>query len=104
MNPTETSGGSNEPIRVKLKVFGGLRKLREAPVEERSLPAGSTIEELWSRLALEAPEFVGKLRDGVARGYLFVLLNGRNVVFLDGARTRLSDGDTVAVLPPIGGG
>ena len=85
-------------------MFGGFRQLREPPVEERSVPAESTIEGLWAGLALEAPEFVEKLREGVAKGYLQVLLNGRNIVFLNGPGTRLSDGDTVAVLPPLGGG
>jgi len=93
-----------KPIRVTLKLFGGFRQLREPPVEERSVPAESTIEGLWTGLALEAPEFVEKLREGISNGYLHVLLNGRNIVFLDGPETRLSDGDTVAILPPIGGG
>jgi len=104
MNSTETSRNSGEPIRITLKVFGGLRQLRESPVEERAVAADSTIEELWSGLAIENPEFVEKLHAGIARGYLHVLLNGRNIVFLNGPGTRLSDGDTVATLPPIGGG
>ncbi len=104
MNPRQQLRDRAEPIRVTLKLFGGLRQLRESPVEERSVPADSTIEGLWTGLALEAPEFVEKLRQGVAKGYLHVLLNGRNIVFLDGPETRLSDGDTVAILPPIGGG
>ena len=104
MNSTETPLNTGEPIRITLKVFGGLQKLRESPVEERAVAADSTIDELWSGLALEAPEFVEKLRAGLAQGYLHVLLNGRNIVFLNGPETRLSNGDTVAVLPPIGGG
>jgi len=93
-----------ESIRVTLKLFGGLRRLRGSSFEERSVAADSTVEDLWAGLEREAPELVERLRDGVARGYLHVLLNGRNVVFLDGPETRLRDGDTVAVLPPIGGG
>lgn len=104
MDPKDTAQAREESIRVTLKVFGGLRQLRESPIEERSVAAGSTVEDLWIGLAREAPEFVERLRDGVTRGYLHVLLNGRNIVFLDGPDTRLRDGDTVAVLPPIGGG
>jgi molybdopterin converting factor small subunit len=104
MNPRKRLREEDKPIRVTLKVFGGLRQLRESATEERNVPAASTIEGLWVELALEAPEFVEKLRDGVSKGYLHVLLNGRNVVFLDGPRTQLNDGDTVAILPPIGGG
>jgi molybdopterin synthase sulfur carrier subunit len=104
MKPKPRPQDEGRPICVTLKVFGGLRRLRDASVEERTLPADSSIEGLWTGLALEAPEFVEKLRDGVAKGYLHVLLNGRNIVFLDGPETQLNDGDTVAILPPIGGG
>ena len=104
MNPRQQLEDRAEPIRVTLKLFGGLRQLRDSPVEERSVPAGSTLEGLWAGLALETPEFVEKLREGLAKGYLHVLLNGRNIVFLDGPETLLGNGDTVAILPPIGGG
>jgi molybdopterin synthase sulfur carrier subunit len=104
MNPRRQVRDPAEPICVTLKVFGGFSQLRESSVEERSVPAGSSIEGLWVGLTLEAPEFVEKLREGIAQGYLHVLLNGRNIVFLNGPETRLSDGDTVAILPPIGGG
>jgi len=104
MDPKASAHDRAESIRVTLKLFGGLRQLRSSPVEERSVAAGSTVEDLWTGLAREAPAFVERLRDGVAQGYLHVLLNGRNIVFLDGPETRLHDGDTVAVLPPIGGG
>jgi len=104
MNPRQHQQDRAETIRVTLKVFGGLRQLTESPVEERSVPADSTIDGLWTGLELEAPRFVEKLREGVAKGYLHVLLNGRNSVFLDGPDTHLNDGDTVAILPPIGGG
>lgn len=40
-----------------------------------------------------------RLKSGVT-----VMLNGRNVRFLEGFETELSSGDTVAIFPPIGGG
>jgi molybdopterin synthase sulfur carrier subunit len=104
MDRRASSQDRAEPIRVTLKLFGGLRRLRSSSVEERSVAADSTVEDLWAGLEREAPELVERLRDGIVRGYLHVLLNGRNVVFLDGPATRLRDGDTVTVLPPIGGG
>ncbi len=104
MNSNPQPGATSETIHVTLKVFGGLRELRPSPVEILSVPVDTTVEELWPILALDAPTFVEKLRDGIVNGYLHVLLNGRNTVFLDGPATRLSNGDTVAILPPIGGG
>ena len=32
------------------------------------------------------------------------ILNGNNVAFLKGTRTPLSDGDQLALFPPLGGG
>jgi len=104
MNGNRRLRAGSETIRITLKVFGGLRDLRPSAIEEHTLPSRSSIEDLWHTLGPEAAAFVGKLRHGLANGYLHVLLNGRNAVFLDGQSTILSDGDVVAVLPPIGGG
>jgi sulfur-carrier protein len=38
------------------------------------------------------------------RERLTVLVNGRNILFLDGLLTALHDGDTVSVFPPVYGG
>ncbi len=35
---------------------------------------------------------------------LILLVNGRHIAHIGGAETRLSEGDTVAVFPIIGGG
>jgi len=103
MTPSETRRDPTT-IQITLKVFGGLCELRPSPVETHTVPARSRIEDLWRALEIDEPEFVRRLREGVASGYLHVLLNGRNTVFLSGHDTKLTDGDTVAILPPIGGG
>jgi len=95
---------ASKTVRITLKVFGGLRALRPPGIEKRDLPEGSTLDTLWRAVERETPEFVARLRDGVADGYLHVLCNGRNTVFLGGSRTRLHDGDVVTILPPVGGG
>ena len=36
--------------------------------------------------------------------YILILLNGRNIRFLDGRDTKLKEGDVIAISPPIAGG
>jgi molybdopterin converting factor small subunit len=38
------------------------------------------------------------------RGFLQFLVNGKSASSLKGLQTELSDGDVLAILPPVGGG
>lgn len=58
----------------------------------------SKFEELKDILLEEPPPGI-KLKSGVT-----VMVNGRNIRFLEGNETELKQGDTVTVFPPIGGG
>ncbi len=42
--------------------------------------------------------------DGSLKSYFHVLVNGRHVRLQQGLQTPLSEGDIVAIFPPIGGG
>ena len=42
--------------------------------------------------------------DGSLKSYFHVLVNGRHVRLQQGLQTPLSEGDVVAIFPPIGGG
>jgi molybdopterin converting factor small subunit len=41
---------------------------------------------------------------GVPRREIAVLVNGRNIRFLDRLETKLCEGDEVAIFPPVYGG
>jgi len=43
-------------------------------------------------------------RRGALHRHVNVLVNGRNVALGEGLATRLSDGDRLTLLPPVGGG
>ena len=96
-------------MRVKVRYFTTLRELAGRAEEELVIKEGSTladlIEEVASKYGKEAREYLyhrGKLE----RAYqaVYFLINGKNSKVLSGLKTRLRDGDVVAIIPPIGGG
>ena len=91
-------------IEISLKVFGGLRDTLALSDRRIAIPQGSSLRGLLSQLSENSPTFVERLETGLAKGYLNVLVNGRNARFLQQMDTRLHDNDVVAILPPVGGG
>lgn len=79
---------------VKVLFFGAAAD--RAGTRETTLPAdpGSTLEELWSHLVKRHPD-LSPMRDTLA-----FAVNGEYARMEE----RLSDGDEVAVLPPVSGG
>lgn len=73
------------------------------------------------RLNLEDGEIMGGLLDilcgkypslrkamfnelGGLRDFVILMVNGRNIEFLEKMNTRLSEGDVIALFPPVAGG
>ena len=98
------SGSQGSEIKITVKAFGGLREVIDSSAVFVHLPREATITDFLAELRRCYPLFSKKLETGLTKGYINILLNGRNVRFLDGMATRLSDGVTVAFLPPVGGG
>lgn len=98
---TEHEGGR---IRIGLKLFGALRAADRTLPDRLDVPSPATIEGLLKVLRRTDSGLAERIESGISQGYLSVLVNGRNVRFLDGPATCLHDGDRVAFLPPIGGG
>jgi sulfur-carrier protein len=94
---------TDEGITATVKAFGGVRDLIDAPLRVE-LPCGATVHDLLDAVYEKVPGLRERLSDGLSRGYLAVLIDGRNVRFLQGMDTPLSNGSTVALLPPVGGG
>ncbi len=94
---------ADERIAVTVKAFGGIRDLVDSSLRFE-LRAQATLTDLLSAAYERVPGLRKRLEDGLARGYLTILLDGRNVQSLEGMNTPLSDGATVAFLPPVGGG
>ncbi|ADI09803.1 hypothetical protein SBI_06683 [Streptomyces bingchenggensis BCW-1] len=67
--------------------------------------SGNTIAELFADLETRHTGIQARLvNDGELRRFVNVYLNDEDVRFLDGVTTKLTDGDSVTILPAVAGG
>ncbi|MBU0596417.1 MoaD/ThiS family protein, partial [Candidatus Bipolaricaulota bacterium] len=85
-------------IAITVKVFGGLRDEFGTAESRVELAPGSSLGALLAQIRRDKPAFGQRLDEGLAKGYLNILVNGRNARFLDGMDTRLRDADIAAFL------
>lgn len=81
-------------MRVHLLYFASFREARGRDGEERELPEGTRVRQLWTELCSEIPPFAAfpsMPPAAVNREYV-------------GGDTALRDGDEVTFLPPVAGG
>jgi len=94
-------------MKVKVKFFALVRELTGKREEEVDLDDEATVRTLLDRLV---DEYGPKLRDYLfdsesePRGHLQFLIDGRNIALMQGLNTPLKDGNSFAILPPVGGG
>ncbi|WP_254524486.1 ubiquitin-like small modifier protein 1 [Natrinema caseinilyticum] len=93
-------------MEVEVTLFGPLRD----PVGEKSitlsLPADATVEDVLDQLTADFPSMrdplygdYGSISDNVV-----LTKNKVNIATLEGVETKLSDGDTLRLSPPVTGG
>ena len=87
-------------MKVKVSYFGHLRIKAGVKTESYDVGDGTTMGTLL--------ETVCRARDigdlVFEQSSVNLLVNGRNIKFLDDMDTVLSDGDEVSIFPPTGGG
>jgi molybdopterin converting factor subunit 1 len=81
-------------MRVRVRLFASLRETAGVSEVRLELPAGSTAEQAWERLAAGFPALAAR------RASLAVSVNRRYASF----DTPLADGDEVVFIPPVSGG
>jgi len=94
-------------MEIIIRYFTVLRKITRKRQERIKIKKDSTFEDMLAILVrrygenFERYASSGRGKKGLQ---LVFLLNGQDLSQLNGLRTRLHDGDTVAVVPPIAGG
>ena len=94
-------------MKVEVKFFTSLREITGKKSDEIQLQNVITVEEL---LTLLSEKYGEKFREyiynkkGKVQDFLSFLVNGKNINALEGFNTKLKQGDTIAILPPVGGG
>ena len=90
---------------VKIKAFANFREIlgKDLRVE---LKEGSSIKDLLDSLCASHQRLKSDIFDesGKVREYVILMKNRKDVNSLEGLKTTLSEGDEVAILPPVAGG
>ncbi|MCS3923528.1 ubiquitin-like small modifier protein 1 [Methanosalsum natronophilum] len=89
---------------IKLKLFANIRELvGQSKLEYEA----KNLIELLHKFIDEYPDansIVFEDSGNDLQGYINIFINGTNIMHLDGINSSLSDGDEVAILPPVSGG
>jgi MoaD family protein len=91
-------------LKVTVKFFTTLREITGTKEEQLEFSKAPTVESLLKQLSKKyGKDFDDYVYNelGSVHGHLHFLVNGKSITALN---TRLNDGDTVAILPPVGGG
>ncbi|MHB8594429.1 MAG: ubiquitin-like small modifier protein 1 [Acidimicrobiales bacterium] len=90
------------PVEVRLPTV-----LRQHAGGQSNVTAdGSTIGEVLAELVVRYPGMGGQVltEDGTLHRFVNVYVNDDDVRYLDQLETKVTDGDTVSILPAVAGG
>ena len=93
-------------IKTTVRFFASFKQITKKRELEIEIKEDSTIFQLLEKLF----DQFGPLREQIfdennmLNEWIQILKNGRSIKFLDGLETKLTDGDVIALFPPVAGG
>lgn len=92
-------------MKITVRAFADYREIIGKEMELIE-PEGKTIGELLAGLGDRYPKLRGEMFTPAEelKEFINIFINGRNIAFLNDMATPLSDGDIIALFPPVAGG
>jgi molybdopterin synthase sulfur carrier subunit len=92
-------------MEIELRFFATFREAVGSKTTSIEVASDAAVEDVLSALEDEYDGLRGNLiEDGGLAPQINVLLNGREVLHMEGLDTALSPGDTLSIFPPVAGG
>ncbi len=94
-------------MQIKVRYFTIVRSITGTREENLDAEEGSTVEDvlkmLGARYGKEFERYISSGRSHKGMKLLF-FVDGRNIEGSDGFKTKLGNGDVLAIMPPVAGG
>jgi len=97
-------------VQVSVRFFTTLREVtgkREEILKfqgDKSVTVDMVLKRLAERYGKSFVEYVYNAETGEVKSFLQFLVNGRSTPTSEMLQMKLSDGDVLAIIPPVGGG
>jgi sulfur-carrier protein len=92
-------------MTVRIRFFAGFREMFGTDIETE-VATGMTLISLVTSITKKNPEGYDAIFDekGTFREFVILMKNGKRIDSVDAVITPVSDGDEIAVFPPVAGG